>query len=370
MSLKNIVQNKMKRIIRNASVVTGKKNLEHLVTYKKYPVLIGCTEKPRKTDLLADMSFSICRDSGIIQLDRLIPPDILYSEYHSEALGGLWKDHHEAFVAFFARFAPKNVLEIGGSNCFMAERYLEGIKDALWTNIEPNPVPLAHPRITVIPKLFDDSFITKEPVDAIIHSHVIEHMYDPDAFLRVVSGLLTEGALHVFSLPDLDEYLKRGYSNCINFEHSIFLTEHFVDYFIAKNGFKIIRKKKFRGHSIFYATRKIARPLPIPLASKYREYRKRFLDYVKNNEKIVARLNKQLLKNKGNAYVFGAHIFSQSLVNIGLDAKKIRFVLDNSKLKQGKRLYGTGLMVQSPEILMGEKAPLVILRVGAYKKEI
>ncbi len=361
---------KMKRIVRNRSVVTGGKDLERLVTYRKYPVLIGCTDKPRKTDLLADMPFSICRDSGVIQLDRLIPLDVLYSEYHSEAIGGLWKEHHEAFIAFFSKFAPKNVLEIGGSNCFMAERYAESDKDAVWTNVEPNPVASKNPRIRVIPKIFDGSFRMKGPVDAVVHSHVLEHMYDPDAFLRAVGGFLADGALHVFSVPDLDEYLKQGYSNCVNFEHSIFLTEHFVDYFLAKNGFKTVKKKKFRGHSIFYATRKLAEPKPVPLVSKYGEYRKRFLAYVKENAKTVARLNGKLAKKKGNAYLFGAHIFSQSLLNIGLKGELIRHVLDNSKIKQGKRLYGTGLTVQSPEILAGEKNPLVVLRVGAYKKEI
>lgn len=360
----------MKRIIRSKSVITGKKNLEHLVTYKKYPVLIGCTDKPRKVDLLADMSFSICKDSGIIQLDQLIPLDILYSEYHSEAIGGLWKEHHEAFIEFFSKFAPKNVLEISGSNCFMAERYVEGNADATWTNVEPNPVPSKNSRIKIIKKIFDGSFKMNGPVDAVIHSHVLEHMYDPDAFLGHVSSFLADGALQVFSIPDLDEYLKRGYSNCINFEHSIFLTEYFVDYFLAKNGFKIVKKKKFKGHSIFYATRKSAKALPIPLVSKYREYKKRFLVYIKNNLKTVTALNRKLEKKKGNAYLFGAHIFSQSLLNIGLDVKNIRYVLDNSKIKQGKRLYGTNLLVQSPEILAEEKDPLVLLRVGAYKEEI
>ena len=360
----------MKTISRKKSVVTGKANMEHLVTYEKFPVFIGCTDTPRAKDLLADMSFSICPDSGSIQLDRLIPLDVLYSEYHSEAIGGLWREHHEAFIAFFSKFAPKNVLEIGGSNCFMAERYLETAKDAVWTNVEPNPVASNNPRITVIPKLFDADFSMKGPIDAIIHSHVIEHMYDPDAFLRTVSGFLREGSLHVFSLPDLDTYLEKGYSNCVNFEHSIFLTEYFVDYFLTKNGFKIIKKKKFKGHSIFYATRKTTRQKPLPLVSKYKEYKRRFLTYVKNNRKIVVNINKKIKNKKGGVYLFGAHIFSQALLNSGLDAKRIRFVLDNSKIKQGKRLYGTGLLVQSPEILASEKSPIIILRVGAYKKEI
>jgi len=38
--------------------------------------------------------------------------------------------------------------------------------------------------------------------------------------------------------------------------------------------------------------------------------------------------------------------------------------------KQGKRLYGTGLNVQSPEILKDLDNPIVILKTGIYSQEI
>lgn len=360
----------MKLIARNTSVVTGKKNLEHLITYTKFPVFIGCTDKPRKQDFLTDMSFSICRDSGMIQLDRLIPLDILYAEYHSEAVGGVWREHHEKFVAFVSQFSPKDVLEIGGSNCFIAERYVGKKKGVRWTIVEPNPVKSKNPNIRVIPKLFDGHFRIKGAIDAVVHSHVLEHMYDPDTFLKNVNGLLAEEQLHVFSVPHLEKYLENGQSNCVNFEHTLFLTEYFIDWFLAKNGFVIVEKRYFHEHSIFYATRKSVKTAPVRLVSRYKEYKKRFVRYVNDNRKIVRDINRKIARAEKPAYLFGAHVFSQLLLNLGLDAKRIQSVLDNSKIKQGKRLYGTGLMVASPDILKGEKNPVVILRIGAYQKEI
>jgi len=44
--------------------------------------------------------------------------------------------------------------------------------------------------------------------------------------------------------------------------------------------------------------------------------------------------------------------------------------LDNSSLKQEKRLYGTNLTVKSPKILKNYKKPTVILRAGLYNDEI
>lgn len=360
----------MKLLLRKRSVITGTKNLEHLVTYKKYPVLIGCTNQPKKLDLFADMSFSICRDSGIIQLDKLIPLDVLYSQYHSEAIGGLWNEHHLKFVDFLKRFSPHNVLEIGGSSCFIAENYLKINKKAKWIVVEPNPIKSGNSKIKLIPKFFDDKFYTRDRIDAIVHSHVAEHMYDPNKFFKKVNSLLNYGDLNIFSVPNLYEYLKRGYSNCINFEHSLFLTEHLIDYILNKNGFDIIEKKYFHKHSIFYAARKTDKKFDKKLSSKYTEYKKMFNTYVKKNHQIVADINKKMLKNKGEIYLFGAHVFSQMLINLGLDENKIKFVLDNSKIKKDKRLYGTDLIVKSPEFLRDKKDVTVILRAGAYQQEI
>ena len=52
---------------------------------------------------------------------------------------------------------------------------------------------------------------------------------------------------------------------------------------------------------------------------------------------------------------FGAHIFSQYLIMLGLSTKNIKYILDNNKDKQNKRLYGTDLIVKSPKSLTGIK---------------
>jgi SAM-dependent methyltransferase len=361
---------RLKLIPRDRSLVTGRKRLEHLLTYKHHPVFIGCTDEPPEKDLFADMSFLICKDSGIIQLGKLVPLNVLYSKYHSEALGSVWLAHHKEFVNFLTEFSPKAVLEIGGSNCFVAEEYLRKRRNARWTNVEPNPVYPKNSQIRVIPKFFNAAFKWAGKVDAVIHSHVLEHAYNPDEFLRNVRRFLDEGKLQIFSVPNLEKWLELGYTNCLNFEHSVFLTEYFVDYFLARNGFEVLKKHYFGNHSIFYATMKTKEKFSAQFTSKYSEYKKRFLAYTKKNQAIVAAINSKILKSKGPIYLFGAHIFSQSMINLGLRVDKIKSILDNSKIKHGKRLYGTNLLVQPPESIRKEKKPIIILRVGAYQDEI
>ena len=55
-------------IDRQKSVVTGKQNLEHLYTFKDFPVFFGCVDTPIEDDLVADMGWYIDPESGVIQL--------------------------------------------------------------------------------------------------------------------------------------------------------------------------------------------------------------------------------------------------------------------------------------------------------------
>jgi len=69
-------------------------------------------------------------------------------------------------------------------------------------------------------------------------------------------------------------------------------------------------------------------------------------------------------------YLFGAHVFAQYLIEMGLNTDKIVCLLDNDPQKHGKRLYGTHLKVASPKVLHDVSDPMVILKAGVYNEEI
>src|SRR5688572_28634096 len=101
-------------IERGTSVLTGRASLEPLKTFREFPVYMGCTDAPREADLFADLSFAICRDTGVIQLDRLLPLEIVYQFPHNDGVGQAWARHYEALASFVERDRPKRILEIGG----------------------------------------------------------------------------------------------------------------------------------------------------------------------------------------------------------------------------------------------------------------
>jgi len=311
----------------------------------------------------------ICRDSGMIQLKNLLPLDVVYSEYHSEAVGVTWKRHHLLFCDFISKFAPGNILEIGGSNGFIASNYIEKHPGANWTIIEPVPKFTGNDKIKVITAFFNDE-IDKSDIDTVVHSHTIEHMYNPDDFLKQIASFLSIGEKQIISIPNLYKSLCNKFTNTINFEHTYLLTEYFMDYLLAANGFKIIAKEYYNDHSIFYATEKQIDIVPLMLINYHSEYKLLFMDYIDFYKEEVSRLNGLIDESDADIFLFGAHVFSQFLIYFGLKTDKIIKVIDNSKVKVSKRLYGTELLIDSPEIIKAYKHPIVILKAGSYQDEV
>lgn len=359
-------------VSRKKSIITNKDNLEHLYTIKNSPVFVGCTDAPPKEDILSDMVWDICRDSGCIQLRELLPLEIIYQNQHNEGLGKIWEDHYSAFADFLNKYRLKKILEIGGAHDKIALNYFALNKDAKWTIVEPNPQYIKEGRIKVIKSWFDENFKIEDEVEAVVHSHVLEHMYDPVKFIKNISTFLKIGSYHIFTFPNMLPMLQNKWTNCLNFEHTVFLTEEIVDYLLKKEDFEIIDKQYYGNpHSIFYATKKIAGSSEIPeFKNKYNEYKKIFLDYIDYHKNLVKQLNNLIEKSTHPVYLFGAHIFSQTLLSFGLKNDKIVSILDNSPLKQGQRLYGTRFQVEAPAVLKGQGSVNVILKAGIYNDEI
>ncbi|MCR4322477.1 MAG: class I SAM-dependent methyltransferase [Candidatus Azambacteria bacterium] len=358
-------------INRSKSVVTGKENLEHLYALKDFPVFFGCVDTPRENDFLADMEWAIDPESGVIQLTKLIPLEILYKEQHVDGYGATWERYYDAFADYIVRQDPISVLEIGGGAGKLADAALKKSKELIWTIVEPNPIIKETEHLKVIHSFFDENFIYDGFVDTVVFSQVLEHAYDPKKFIKHIAKFLKPGGKLIFAYPQLALWLSRKYTNAINFEHSMLLTEHHLDMILPELGFLVSKKEKYEDHSFFYVAERSTTSPPIPaLGNKYKEYKKVFLDFINYHINMVKDLNEKITTSKEPVYLFGAHIFSSYLINFGLHANQIVTVLDNSPLKQGKRLYGTDFIVTSPKILKDKGQVNVILKAGIYNEEI
>jgi hypothetical protein len=190
-----------------------------------------------------------------------------------------------------------------------------------------------------------------------------------------INRILKKGKLHFFSIPRLEVMLEHKYTGCLHFEHTVFLTEQFINYILVVNGFSILEKYYFLdNHSIFYACKKID-PIDTSTANKflpneYQKNKKLYNEQVKFHLDMINEIHIKMNNYNGEIYLFGGHIFAQYLIAFGLDESKIKCILDNDSNKWGKRLYGTSLIVKSPKILKNIDSATIILRAEPYNQEI
>ena len=362
-----------KLIYRNLDLIYHNDDLELLYKYKNFPVFMGCVKSHPENDKFNDMNWYISKNSGMIQLNPLLPLEVVYqTSHHSGTVGKLWDEHHSEFANFILKFSPKNVLEIGGLHGTLAKK-CKLLIDVDWTIIDPNPSPnLSESNIDTIKGFFDENFVSDKSYNTIVHSHLLEHVYDVHAFLRSVKNVLNKcSGKMMFSIPNMKVMLERNYTNCLNFEHTYYLSDDIVQFYLEKYNFNLIAKEYFKDdHSIFYYAEYSDINSTPKNINFYEENKQLFLKYINNHLKEIKKINNTILNHKGNTYLFGGHIFSQYLISYGLNTNSIKCIIDNDFKKQNHRLYGTNLMVESPKILKDDLNPLVILKAGVYNNEI
>ena len=356
----------MKKISRTQCAIDGIGAIHPLYTIRQFPISMSCVTHSEDEDIFEDMHWGYS-DAGHVQLLEMLDPNLIYKNYHNPGtVGKIWREHHRTFAEFIKQSKFHNVLEIGGASGSLVENFICDDTEFNWTIVEPsNSNKFNDNRVHLIKGYFEE-FSFESKYDTVVHSHCFEHAYDPIKFLQKIYDLLEYGDYHYISIPNMKHWLDNGFTNTLSFEHTFYVDENVLTTLLYKSGFRII-DKIVSEHSIFVRAVKITSKTINPNID-FTYVKKVFDNYITSLEADVKNINEQIIDRP--FYLFGGHIFAQSLINMGLKSSQIVCILDNDPQKQGKRLYGTNCIVQSPKCLKDVKNPLVVLRGGSYSKEI
>ncbi len=89
--------------------------------------------------------------------------------------------------------------------------------------------------------------------DAIVHSHLLEHLYEPRAFLRGLREQSGADARMLLSVPNLPALLDQSGANALNFEHTYFFDVALLSWMLRDAGFTVQEPERFEHHSLFLA---------------------------------------------------------------------------------------------------------------------
>lgn len=356
----------MNTIKRNQCIVSGSKNLKEVFTFKNFPIFMGCVNLNDQTqDQFYDMKWGVS-DEGIIQLMELLPLDVLYFTHHTPGtVGKIWESHHKKFSEFIKKSNSKNILEIGGATGKLVNHFTSTDEEFSWNIIEPSEQKSNDSRVKFIRGFFEE-FEFDQKFDAVVHSHLCEHVYNPHVFFDKISSILDVGGVQYISIPNMKHWLSMGYLNTLNFEHTFYVDEYVLKYILSQYNFEI-EEQEIDNHSIFIKAVKAEKNKKNDKFN-FSYIKPMFDNYIKNLMDDVESINSKL--NGEKFYLFGAHIFSQYLISMGINEEQIINILDNDPNKQERRMYGTNIIVKSPACLSGIDSPKILLRSGSYDDEI
>jgi 2-polyprenyl-3-methyl-5-hydroxy-6-metoxy-1,4-benzoquinol methylase len=347
---------------------------KEILLLEQFPAYMGTTSKHQSDDVYKDQLWIECNQCGCLQLKNLAPLSLVYQDNHHDApIGKLWESHHSAFADFIKSKTLNDhlFLEIGCAHGYLAELLLKDNESAQYYMIEPSPTRMPN-RVTMIKGFVENNLDLVSKQEIIIHSHVLEHLYEPRRTFLSIAQAMSMNSKMFISIPNIPKLIELRGTNSLNFEHTYLLTRSVVEYFAKSSGLEVLEIREYEQHSIFFCLEKIHSLNMAPNSSTLAlyPYSDKFKKMWEDLRYFVKEVNEDLKISKGSNFLFGAHIFSQGLLALGLDQNSIHGILDNSQNKQGSRLYGTNLKVFSPNLLQGIALPTVILVSSHYQDEI
>lgn len=326
--------------------------METLFTFTKFPTSV-CTQVSL---LSSDENLLKCQvvkqNNNLVQFIPYIDPRKIYLEQHNSSIGETWSSHNELFSKLIKQYENKNIVEIGGGSGNIFSKFEQFDS---WKVIDLNPSSKYDVKnVTKIKSLYDSTYINNN--DVVISSHVIEHMFYIESFLKNLSQKLPK--YHIFSMPNMKGYAESKYSATIMQEHPTYLPEEVMDVLLIRNGWVVVEKVYFKKHSIFYVTQPTKKYLNVDIPDYSQDIINLF-DYLQSRANSV---------KHQQFYVFGAHLTYYYLLNMGIVEEQIIAVIDNDWNKCGKRMYGFNTpVIHSSEVPNGAK---VFLEMGPYNEEI
>ena len=361
---------------RETCVFCGGVELNELIRLDGMPLFMGINNGVE--NLYADMTFIECKHCNTVQIKELINPEILYSNNHNiNVVGNIWSNHYTELIKFIGNsIKNKTVLEIGDPSCKISTKMSDDADK--WYIVEINPdknidIPK---KVLFIKKFFDENIVINDKIDVVIHSHLLEHITTPIEHLKQVHKLLNAEGELIFSVPNLNLILQSGQSPnaVLHFEHTYFYSIETLKHILNACGFIVSETFEYLNHSIFFKCKKVnIIDLEInTLRDNNIGVKDLFIQNFTFFKGKILEINERILSHDTNEiYLYGAHISSQFLINIGLDLSSVMCILDNSSSKNKLMLYGTTLITEYPSIIIKDKKPLVIiLHTSIYRDEI
>ncbi len=231
-----------------------------------------------------------------------------------------------------------DVLEVGGGTLYNAQYYIHEMGAASVSLVDPAVQEKPdNDQITVYRQYFTAETDLGRKFPIIISLNVLEHVPDPEDFLRAVRNNLSDDGRVFLKMPECEDSLRQGDLGLCVHEHISYFTPNSLDTLMKRTGLERVSEANYLGALQVVARKAEADP------SAVCESTKPLLEqFERNFQANLQRLDEFAEQNKGGKAAFiGASAGLANVLNLSTICEKMDIdVFDSDSLKTGRYLPG------------------------------
>ncbi len=320
--------------------------------------------------------------SGESSLDFAVDGELLFKNYLFKSEVNIpYVEHCKKMFKFIQEYvkitALTKIVDIGGNDGTLLATFKEvSEKEINVLNVDPSENLASLSEAKGVPTLTEFFGVNTGDkigkVDVVTSTNVFQHLKDINGFAEGVSKILTKHSIWVLEFPYWIHDMKTNQFDQIYHEHMYYHSVTPMKMMMEKHGMKLINvtKQNIHGGTLrLVIAKKESKLTPDITVEAYLQLEKNYgLDYhikwgdqvqehIKNSREFIKKI-----KNSGKTiYGFGAAAKGCIYLNaMGLTDLHLDYIIDDTDLKQGKFVPGTGIKIVSRDILK-EKQPDYIL---------
>jgi hypothetical protein len=305
-------------------------------------------------------------DKGLVRLTDVVDTRLMFDRYlYLSGTSKPFIDHCKSMIKYLKNYITINeddiIVDIGGNDATLLINFKNEINSKVrLINIDPSDVVnlIEDKSIEIINSYFNREVLDKinSKSKIIVSTNVFQHLYDIDSFILNIKNLLTDDGIWCLEFPYWYDSMKTLQFDQIYHEHIYYYNVTPLRNILQKYGLRIsnIEHQDIHGGSLRvlichkeseYQTDKSLTKY-IDLESEineefYKNWHKKVNTHVDYCKDEILRLSQN---NK--IVVFGAAAKGCVFLNyIGVDYKSLSYIIDDTDIKQGKYMPGTGLKI-------------------------
>ncbi|MFO1189513.1 MAG: class I SAM-dependent methyltransferase [Alphaproteobacteria bacterium] len=338
----------------------------------------------------------VCGTCFLVQVDRVVPPDHIFSDYaYFSSYSSSWVEHARRYadmaIRRFGLGRDSKVLEVASNDGYLLQHFVKAGVPVLGIEPAANVAAVAEERgvpsrVAFFGKALGEALGREgHAADLIVANNVMAHVPDLDDFIAGFAAALKPDGVMTAEFPHFLNLMREVQFDTIYHEHFSYLSLLPVERALGQHGLRLFDVEKLSTHGgslRIYACRTESRHREQPglaairadeaaaglgMVATYRDFQGKVESIRDGFRRFLASAG----RGGASIVAYGAAAKGNTFLNYcGVGVADIAYVVDRSPHKQGRFLPGSHIPIHAPERIAETRPGYVLILPWNLRQEI